>query len=266
MDGKEVETPRKRGLLRILWGMLARPRGTLKHMKDRATFSWWLPALLVVLMTVLPVAAGAPLTAEQAREAVLTSQERMAEQQGTELSEEQQAQMERLVASPLIVVVFPAVAAVVGLLIGWVVWTGSLYLAGMVVGGRGVFGDLFGMVIWTWLPYAVRGMLQAFYILVTGQLITNPGLSGFVLSSSSVEQMMAAPPSLGELALSSLLSRIDLFLFWRMGLLTVGVAIVMQLRWRKALVIVVGLWMLLTALGLIPTLVGGMFSGMVDGS
>ena len=266
MSERNAAASHKRGLVRLLWGMLARPRDTLRHLKEGSSFRWWLPALVAVLMAVLPVAAGAPLTAEQARDAVLASQERMAEQQGAELSEEQRAQMESLVASPLIVVVFPAVAAVVGLLIGWIVWSGSLYLVGMVVGGRSTFGALFGMVVWTWLPYTVRGALQALFILLSGQLITQPGLSGLVSAPSSVEEVMAAPPSLGQLALSSFLGRIDLFLIWRLVLLVTGVTVVMRLRPRKGLLIIVGLWLLLTALGLIPTLVGGMFSGMVAGT
>jgi hypothetical protein len=246
--------------------MIAHPRNTLKYLNESGRFLWWLPALLAVLMTVLPVVAGAPLAAEQAREAIVASQERMAEQPGMELSAEQQAQMEGLVASPLIIVVFPAVGAVVGLVIGWLTWSGILYLAGMVFGGRSTFGALFGAVVWTWLPYAVRGLLQTAYVLVNGQLITNPGLSGLVSGARSVEEMVAAPPSLGQLALTSLLAQVDLFLFWRLTLLAVGVVVVMRLPWRKAVPIVVGIWLLLTALGLVPTLVGGLFSGLVAGT
>jgi hypothetical protein len=245
--------------------MIAHPRNTLKYLNESAKPRWWLPALLAVLMAVLPVVAGAPLTAEQAREAVLASQERIAEQQGTELSEEQRAQMEGMVASPLLIIVFPAIGALVGLVIGWITWSGSLYLAGMVFGGRSTFGALFRMVVWTWLPYALRGLLQTGYILGTEQLITNPGLSGFVSRAPSVEEMLATPPSLGQLALSAFLAQIDLFLLWRLALMVVGVGVVMQLRRRKAIAIVLGIWLLLTGLGLLPTLVGGLFSGMVAG-
>jgi hypothetical protein len=135
----------------------------------------------------------------------------------------------------------------------------------MVFGGRSTFGALFRMVVWTWWPYVLRGLLQTGYILGTGQLITNPGLSGFVSRAPSVEEMMAAPPSLGQLALSAFLAQIDLFLLWRLALMVVGVVVVMQLRRRKAIAIVLGIWLLLTGLGLLPTVVGGLFSGMVAG-
>jgi len=265
MGEDEAPVSDRRGFLRLLWGMIAHPRNTLTYLSERAKPRWWLPALLAVLMTVLPVVAGAPLTAEQAREAVLASQERIAEQQGMELSEEQRAQMEGMVASPLLIIVFPAIGAVVGLTIGWLTWSGSLYLAGMVFGGRSTFGALFRMVVWTWWPYVLRGLLQTGFILGTGQLITNPGLSGFVSQAPSVEEMMAAPPSLGQLALSAFLAQIDLFLLWRLALLVVGVGVVMRLRRRKATAIVLGIWLLLTGLGLLPTVVGGLFSGMVAG-
>jgi hypothetical protein len=266
MGENEVPVSDRRGFPRLLWGMIVRPRKTLRYLNERGGSLWWLPALLAALMTVLPVVAGAPLAAEQAREAIVASQERMAEQQGMELSEEQQAQMEGLVASPLIIVVFPAIGAVLGVAIGWLTWSGILYLAGMAFGGRSTFGALLGVVVWTWLPYALRGLLQTAYILISGQLITHPGLSGLVSSAPSVEEMIAAPPSLGQLALTSFLTQVDLFLFWRLALMAVGVVVVMRLPWRKAVPIVVGVWLLLTALGLVPTLIGGMFSGMVAGT
>jgi hypothetical protein len=190
----------------------------------------------------------------------------MAEQQGMELSEEQRAQMEELVASPLIIIVFPAITTVLGLMIGWLTWSGILYLAGMVLGGRSTFDALFRVVVWTWFPYVLRGLLQTVYILVSGQLIAHPGLSGFVSSAPSASEMVAAPPSLGQLALTSFLAQVDLFLFWRLALMVIGVVVVMRLSWRKAVPIVVGIWLLLTALGLVPTLVGGMFSRMVAGT
>jgi hypothetical protein len=242
---------------------MIRPRDTLRYLNERGGRRWWLPALLAVLMAVLPVIVGAPMAAEQAREAVLANQERMAEQQGTELSEEQRAQMEGVVASPLIIVVFPAVAGVLGLVVGWLMWSGVLYLTGMVFGGRSTFGALFRVVVWTWWPYVLRGLLQTAYIAVSRQLILNPGLSGFVSSVSSADEIIVASPNMGQLVLSSLLARVDLFLFWRLALVVVGTVVVMRISWRKAVLIVGLIWLLLTALGVLPALVGGMFSGLM---
>jgi hypothetical protein len=68
---------------------------------------------------------------------------------------------------------------------------------------------------------------------------------------------------MGQLVLSSLLARVDLFLFWRLALVVVGTVVVMRISWRKAVLIVGLIWLLLTALGVLPALVGGMFSGLM---
>lgn len=262
MVEREISTVDKRGFLRLLWGMTVRPRRTLTYLDERGGRRWWLPALLAVLMAILPLLVGAPLVAEQAREAMLANQERMTEQ-GMELSEEQRAQMERMATSPLIIVVFPLVGRIIGLVLGWLVWAAALYLAGMVFGGRSTFGALLRMVVWSWWPYVLRGLLQTLYIGLSGQLILHPGLSGLVSSATSAGEMITASPDMGQLVLSSLLAQVDLFLFWRLALLVIGAAVAMRVSWRKALPLVLIVWLLLTALGVLPTLVGGMFSGLM---
>jgi hypothetical protein len=221
--------------------------------------TWWLPALLALLLITLPVVVAAPITARQSREALATVQEQL----GESGSAEQQAQMERatsIVASPLITVVFPAVSGIVGRVIGWLVWAGALYLAGMAMGGRSTFGHVLRMVVWTWVPYALRGLLQTIYIVASDQLILDPGLSGLVRQAGSVREMMAAPPSMGQQILAAVLSRVDLFLVWHLILLVVGVRVTMRLARRKAVLITLGVWVLLTALSLIPAVVGAAFT------
>jgi hypothetical protein len=259
MDASDTKVPQRRGALRLLWGIIGRPRATLAYVSESGGRSWWLPALLALLLITLPVVVAAPITAQQSREALTTVQEQLGEGR----SAEEQAQMDRatsIVASPLITVVFPAVAGVVGRVVGWLVWAGALYLGGMALGGRGAFGPMLRMVIWTWLPYALRGLLQTVYIALSGELILNPGLSGWVRQGSSVREMLAAPPGLGQQVLASVLARIDLFLLWHLILLVIGVRVTMRLSQRKAVLITLGVWVLLTAVSLIPTVIGAAFT------
>jgi hypothetical protein len=250
------------GPLRLLWGMIVRPRVTLEYLGEYGRRTWWLPALLALLLVVLPVLAAAPHRAQQQREAVAAIQEQQSEQR--EMTAREQEQMEQamnIAASPFITTVFPAVAGVAGAVVGWLVWAGALYLGSMALGGRSSFGQMFRMVIWTWLPYALRGLLQIIYILVSGQIIANPGLSGFVVDNRApVEEMVVAPPSMGQMLLAGLLGRVDLFLFWNLILLVLGVMVATRLPRRKAVVVTLGVWLLLTALSLLPTLIGGFFS------
>ena len=253
---------------RLLWGMIVRPRATLEHLRDRGGKTWWLPALLAAAMIILPVVVAAPITARVARESFLAAQEQMGEQLDTEMSEEDRAQMEQamsITASPLITVVFPAVGGVVGQVVGWLAWAGALYLAGLALGGRSTFGQMLRMVLWAWLPYVLRGLLQTIYILASGQLIAHPGLSGLVQGETSIEEMVLAPPSPGQMVLIAFLSRMDLFLVWNLVLLVIGVTVVTRLPRRKATLLTLGVWVLLTALGLAPALVGGLFARQVGG-
>jgi len=242
-----------------LWGIVVKPRATLEYLSERGGRTWWLPTLLVVICATLPVFVAAPITARQSREAVAAMQEQF----GEATSPEQQAQMDQamtLAASPLITVVFPAITSVVGLVVGWLIWGGALHLTGMMLGGRSTFGQVFRMVMWAWIPYGLRGLLQAVYILASGQLIANPGLSGLVANDRPLSEMVVSPPGPGQMILTAFLSRLDLFLVWNLILLVIGVNVTTHLSKRKAVLVTVGVWLLLTALSLVPTLVSGLFA------
>ncbi len=248
------------GNIRLLWGIVARPRATFQRLNENGRRAWWLPALLAVIAVILPILVGSPISAQKAREAVASVQTQM----GETLSPEQQQQMEqaqRIAASPLVITVFPSVMGVLGLVVGWLVWAGALYLVGMVAGGHASFSALFRMVVWTWIPYALRGFLQALYILLTGQLIAHPGLSGLVAGEQTVEKVLTAPPTAGQMVASAFLARIDLFLFWNLALLVVGTMMVTRLSNRKAIALVLGIWALFTLIGLVPTLISGLMLG-----
>ena len=260
-------TPSERwGLFRLLWGMVVRPRSTLEYLDEHRRRTWWVPAILALLLLLLSIVFAAPITTRQTREAVQASQEQLRERMGTEMSAEQQAQMEQsmsVAASPLLTVAFPAVTGVLGRVVGWLVWAGALYLAGMALGGRSTFGQMFRIVVWTWLPCVLRTLIQAVYILASGQPIANPGLSGLVGETRPIGQMVSAPPDLGQMFLEALLSKVDLFMVWNLVLVVIGVAVVTHLPRRKAVLATLGVWLLLTALSLLPVLVGGLFARQV---
>ena len=260
-------TPSERwGLPRLLWGMIVRPRATLEYLNEHGGRTWWVPALIAVFLLLLSIVLAAPITTRQTREAVQASQEQLRERLGTEMSAEQQAQMEQsisIAASPLITVVFPAITGVLGRVVGWLVWAGALYLAGTALGGRSTFGQMFRTVVWAWLPYALRSLLQTIYILASGQLIASPGLSGLVRENRSIAEMMFAPPDLGQMLVVALLSRVDLFLVWNLILLVIGVIVATRLPGRKAALATLGMWLLLAALSLLPVLVSGLFARQV---
>ncbi len=254
------ETSPKMGLLRLLGGILARPRATFRYLDENGRRFWWFPALIAVITVILPVIAAGPIQARLAREAVAQMQEQMGEMFPPE-ERQQMEQAQQVVASPLITTLFPSITSVLGLVVGWLVWAGALYLVGMVAGSHASFGRLFRMVIWAWIPYALRGLLQTFYILFTGQVITHPGLSGLVADNRSVGEMLRVPPPPGQLLASAFLGRIDLFLLWNLALLVVGTMVVTRLSGRKATALILGIWFLFSLIALIPALISGLLMG-----
>jgi hypothetical protein len=216
-----------------------------------------------VLLIVLPILASGPLRTQQTREEMRTAQEEMARQMGEDVSEDQLERAMSMAASPLLTVVFPAVGSAVSRVVGWLVWAGALHLVSMLFGGRSTFKQMFPVVVWAWLPYALRGLLQTVYVLTSGQLISNPGLSGLVQNEQAIGEVVVAPPSPGRTLLVALLSRVDLFLIWNLVLLMIGVGVTTRLSRRKSVLVTLGVWVLLTALGLLPALIGSLFAAQI---
>jgi hypothetical protein len=255
---ESLPTPR-RGLLAIISGVILHPRRTFELLREQSGRAWLAAALLAMLFTILPVLVASPISTRKAQEVMRAQMESQAGQMQT-LTPEQQQQAESTVANPLFTVVMPGLGGLAGLWIGWLVWAGSLHLLGTMLGGSNSFGQMWQVVVWSWLPYSLRGLLQTVFILLTGSLIEHPGLSGLVSGSSTASEMIAAPPSTGQMALQYLLGRVDLFLLWNLALLVTGVIAAGRLSRRKALLITLGVWVVLTLLGLIPVIVSGSFA------
>jgi len=215
-------------------------------------------ALIATLFAVLPVLVAAPAATRQVQEA-MSAQFEDSTRQMPNLTPEQQEMAMSTAANPLLITGLPAVGAVAGLWIGWLVWAGGLNILSTLVGGGSGFGQFWRTVVWCWVPYTLRGMLQTVYILLTGELISNPGLSGLLTPAEPASGLMAAPPGTGFLLARGLLTRFDLFLVWTLILLALGVMVAARISRRKAFLVTLGFWILLTLLGLLPALLGSMF-------
>jgi hypothetical protein len=129
---------------------------------------------------------------------------------------EQQAQYMQAIQStqgPVFVYVLPSITSLLGVWIGWLLLGGMLHLITTLFGGRGTTGLSMNIVAWASLPLALRSLVQIIYMLVTKDLIGNPGLSGF--SPSSASGIM--------LFISQLLRLVDIYIIWQILLLILGV-------------------------------------------
>ena len=86
---------KRRAPFSLMWGMVGKPRATLTYLNAHGRGTWWLPALLAILLTISPVLAAAPATARRQREALPVVQEQVEVQGEEEMSAEEREEMDR---------------------------------------------------------------------------------------------------------------------------------------------------------------------------
>jgi hypothetical protein len=114
---------------------------------------------------------------------------------------------------PVFIYVFPAISALFGVWVGWLLVGGLLHLLLTLLGGRGDTGSAMNLVAWASLPFAIRDIVRIASMLSTDHLIANPGLRGFAPLADANSSLF----------LASLLSLIDIYLIWHILLLIIGV-------------------------------------------
>lgn len=140
---------------------------------------------------------------------------------------------------------------VVNFLITWLLLGGLTNLFSLAGGGKSHALMAMNIAAWSTIPIGVRNMMQIIYYLASGSAIQAPGLSGFLTVTNSQPLLIFA---------QFLLARVDLYLFWQIGLLAVGVAIWGGVTRKKAVVIAAVVVIIVVALqslvGLGVTLLG----------
>jgi len=242
------EPPRALQLRRIIDVML-RPRAVFTQLRaiDRAV--WQTPILLILALLVVRVLVTAPIKAAQAESGLTTPPP------GFEFyTPEQQAQLQQALEAtrgPVFQYVFPIGWALISGLLLWSITAGLLYLLSTLQGGRGSFTRALNLVAWASVPTIIHLIVQIVAVLSTNRLIASPGLAGFV-----------PPPPDGTLLGRALLGRIDLYLFWEIALLVIGLRLFTGLSrgkvWASVLITIV----LVMALRILPDLLAAQLGGL----
>jgi hypothetical protein len=150
----------------------------------------------------------------------------------------QYMQATQATSSPVFLYVFPAVTSLGAVWLGWLLVTSLLHLVLTLLGGRGDTGSTLNIVAWSGMPFAVRDIVRAVFVLVTRQLLTSPGFSGFIPADSA-----------GWTAyLGQLLRLVDIYVIWNMVLLVLGILASTKLSKVKAVGSVIFTVLLLLAL------------------
>lgn len=266
MSETQQSAKAKKSLVTLLVGVFVRPRATFTHLRDHQPRSWWLPAVLIVICTILPLWAGI----------AVANRPRLSGPAGMMYAEEGAVMIEKgggpivieggidgpqpqTPTQPAAMNVLKIAGAVVGQPLTWLLWGGALYLASVFLGRSSSFKDMFRLTVWAWMPYAVRGLAQTIYIWSSGQTIVNTGFAGYVIDRS-VPQFI--PPGPGTLALAGVLGRVDIFLVWNLILLVAGLRAFTNLPRRKAISAILSIWIVLALLSVVPAIVGGLFGSM----
>jgi hypothetical protein len=247
-----IQRPRR---FRFDWviPVLRHPRAALAEITSQFQGVWLTPLLLLTLSGLLVVAVAGPIkiTAAQMGGVQLPPEAEF-------WTPEQQAaffQAQQATSGPVFVYVFPALLAVLGVWFGWLIVAGLLHLVLTLFGGRVTSGSTLNLVAWASLPFFIRDLVRAGFMLYSKQLVASPGLSGF------------APAGEGPLnaLLVEVLKHIDLYGLWFAVLMIIGVGVASGLRGGKAVMAVLLTLAVVLVLMVLPGVIASQFGGLSGG-
>lgn len=235
------ETKRRPFAVSLLVSLIDRPATALAEIAAYPRWRWVLPVILLIGAMIASIVLTGPLTVEQTQQAV---QQQLATLPA-EQAEMARAQIARL-QQPQVLLATAIGTGLIGLLLSWLMASAVLYFSVLIAGGDVSFTGLFATLPWTWLPFALRDVVQTGYILYKNELIANPGLSYFVSTGKTVEDA-------GNL-LYNVLARVDLFTLWHLALVFVVLWVLPRFSKGKAFVLVLVYTALSLGLRLVPAL------------
>lgn len=245
-----IPKPPRRWHFELLWPVLRHPRRSLPAIASSLQPLWLTPLVVLSILALVQVLVAVPM-----RQAMGASTSVDLPMDYQYLTPEQQAQFQSSLSAsggPMFTTVFPAVAALARVWLGWLIAAAILHLVLTLFGGRATMGSIFNRVGWAGLPFAVQSAVRILALLVSRKLIASPGLSGFG----------PAGEGFGAALVTSLLGQIDLYLAWFLVLL------VLSLRahddpgpskaWASALVTLVVMLILSALPGALAAQLGGL--------
>jgi hypothetical protein len=249
--------PERTRLASLLLQIWLRPRRALAQVAAGPAWLWLIPLLLAVVALLLRAFIAAPLQAE-----AQTAQMEALMQQTPSPGSEALAPID-IPPTPVSAVLTPMIVGGLGaILIGWALRALILQVGSLAVGGRQNFGQVYRLSAWAAFPLILRDVVQAFYMLVSREVVAGPGLSGLV-------EATGAGTAGGLLGLAGqaaslpgvILAKIDLYTLWFLVLLAAAMQVGGALKRGKAVLVVA----IYVALSLAPGLLLAAASGALAG-
>jgi hypothetical protein len=235
-----------------LAGIWFQPRKTLADICSQEKAVWLTPLLLLSALQVIKSLIEGPIksaaAAAEAANSMLNSPE-MSYLTPDEISKIQQGAA--VTNGPVFTVVFPALIAILGIWVSWIILGSILHLGLTLAGNRNNAGTSLNLAAWTSLPIALRLVIQIIATLATQSAITQPGLAGFMNPTGGFSTY-----------LTMVLSLVDVYLVWQIVLLIVGARLMGNITRSKAIGTVLVCVFLVLLLQAIPGTVTQVISGM----
>jgi Yip1-like protein len=256
MTEKATPPTKSRGPIQTFLGIIVRPRRTMAGLSTAKRRWWWLPMLLMLAALALQGNFYARANSELMYRYQVDFLESMPEQARGPMAE----LPPKTDPHPLSIWL-PVGGRAVGTLVTWLVWAGLIALASTFLGHNGArFGGYFAMIAWARLPFTLRDLVQGITMAMTGRAIYNQGLSGLVLDGTPAPMTSGfrsyTPPPRGAQILSALLGRVDVYIVWSLVLTGIGIWAFGHLPRRRAILVVLGIWVIATVVNLLPALLG----------
>lgn len=250
-DEELVEEPPRRPFRPdLILPVLLKPRKTLREIVNLEGANWLAPLLLLSLVAILVVVVSAPLRV-QALQAKPVELPPDAQFWDSMMIEEFMKNNQPNVGF-LAIYGLPALTQVIGVWLGWLILSALLHLSLTLTGGRGKSSGDTNLAAWGSLPFAVRGVVQIVFMLLTRQVVQGPGLSGLVSAEGTGLALFA----------SLMLGFVDIYFIWHFVLLVLGASGPDRLPLGKAVWVVAISLLILVSLSAIPGFIGARLSGL----
>ena len=235
------KTPARRIDLARALSFLLRPGKVCGEMASQGRSAWSTPMLILTVTAILVVLVSGYL---RTRAAMMGEVQLPPDwQYWTPEMQNSFMQAQQATQGPTFMYIIPMVCSLTGLWLGWLVLAGLLHLGSTLFGGRGSMQSALNVVAFASLPFALRDLLRAIFMLATGGVISSPGLSGFAASAGLVSQVLRYT---------------DIFLVWNIILLVIGFAVSDGLtRGRAFVTVLVVMAIVLLAQAGLGTLISG---------
>lgn len=229
---------------------LFRPRATMARIVEHQRPTWRTPLTLVML-----AAIGNALVAGSIKAAAAASGQITFPPGFEYYTPEQQAQFQQAATATnnsTFNYLLPALGAVLSVLVVWFMIGWLLHLIQTLFGGRGSSRAALNVAAWSFLPIALRFIVQIAVMLTSDQLIGGPGLSGFA----------PAGEGFGRALLAGALSMVDIYLLWQIILLYIGTSLSSQLSRAKCWAAVLLTIVIVLTLRALPAALMAQFGGL----